>query len=182
VSGARIPELGPRLRSLAATLPVVGPVQRAHQLTFTAAVDPSPAAWDEAAAAWATLGEPYPWAQALLAAATEAGDDADRLRTAAAHADRLGAVPLGAEIDRLARVLRVPRTEPDDRHGLTDRELEVLGLLAEGRTNREIATELYISAKTVSTHVSNILTKLAVPGRVQAATAAHRLNLLPAKG
>ncbi|WP_269844637.1 LuxR C-terminal-related transcriptional regulator [Actinophytocola xanthii] len=54
----------------------------------------------------------------------------------------------------------------------------MLRLLASGRTNRQIAGELYISAKTVSTHVSNILTKLAVPGRVQAATAAHRLNLV----
>jgi DNA-binding CsgD family transcriptional regulator len=182
VSGARIPELGQKLRSLAGTLPVVGPVQRAHRLTFNAIVEPGPAAWDDAAAAWAALDEPYPWARALLAAATEAGDAADRLRVAAVHADRLGAVPLRTEIDRLARVLRVPNTEPDDRYGLTDRELEVLGLLAEGHTNREIAAELYISAKTVSTHVSNILTKLAVPGRVQAATAAHRLNLLPLRG
>jgi DNA-binding NarL/FixJ family response regulator len=101
------------------------------------------------------------------------------LQTAAALADRLGAVPLRTEIERLATVLRVPLMEtPDERHGLTERELDVLKLLAKGNTNRQIAAELYISAKTVSTHVSNILTKLAVPGRVQAATAAHRLNLI----
>jgi DNA-binding NarL/FixJ family response regulator len=124
----------------------------------------------------------------LLAAASAAGeagahdDAATRLRSAAAHANRLGAVPLCAEIDRLARALRVSLAESDDpahdRHGLTGREIEVLQLLAEGRTNRQIAAELYISAKTVSTHVSNILSKLDVSGRVQAATAAHRLNLL----
>ncbi|MPZ84871.1 MAG: AAA family ATPase [Actinophytocola sp.] len=188
VSGAHVPELLPRLRSLAGELPVLGPVQRAHRLTFTAVSDPAPAAWDRAAEAWAELGEPYPRAQALLAAASAAIETGDhdtaavRLRTAAAHADRLSATPLRAEIDRLAKALRLsltkPEGRPDGRHGLTDRELEVLRLLAEGHTNRQIAAELYISAKTVSTHVSNILTKLAVPGRVQAATAAHRLNLL----
>jgi DNA-binding CsgD family transcriptional regulator/tetratricopeptide (TPR) repeat protein len=185
VSGARLPELLPRLRSLADTLPVVGPVQRAHRLTFAAMADPGPDTWDRAAEAWAELGEPYPRAQALLAAAaTGAHDDAAaRVRAAAAHADRLGAVPLSAEIDRLATVLRVPLTEPaDDRHGLTGREIEVLRLIADGRTNRQIGAELYISAKTVSTHVSNILAKLGVAGRVQAATAAHRLNLLPTPG
>jgi DNA-binding NarL/FixJ family response regulator len=123
-------------------------------------------------------------AAALAATETGAHDDAAiRIRTAAAQADRLGATPLHTEIDRLATALRISLTEPDgpahDRHGLTGRELEVLRLLTEGQTNRQIAAELYISAKTVSTHVSNILSKLDVSGRVQAATAAHRLNLLP---
>jgi DNA-binding NarL/FixJ family response regulator len=58
--------------------------------------------------------------------------------------------------------------------GLTAREAEVLALVAEGRTNREIATELYISAKTASVHVSNILAKLNVKTRTQAAALAHR--------
>jgi DNA-binding CsgD family transcriptional regulator len=58
--------------------------------------------------------------------------------------------------------------------GLTPREAEVLTLLTEGRTNREIATELYISVKTASVHVSNILSKLGVRSRTQAAAVAHR--------
>lgn len=192
VSGAHVTELLARLRPLAGTLPVVGPVQRAHRLTFTAVADPGVAAWDRAVAAWAELGEPYPQAQALLAAASAATASGDhdtaavRLRACAGHADRLSATPLRTEIHRLAKALRVSLTEPDgppaDRHGLTEREIEVLRLLADGHTNRQIAAELYISAKTVSTHVSNILTKLAVPGRVQAATAAHRLNLLTTTG
>ena len=63
-------------------------------------------------------------------------------------------------------------------YGLTGRELAVLRLLAAGRTNAEIGTELYISPKTAGVHVSNILRKLAVSGRVQAAALAERAGLL----
>jgi DNA-binding CsgD family transcriptional regulator len=179
VSAAHVPDLLPRLRPLAAGLSVVGPVQEANRLTFTALAESTSAAWDRAAAAWAELAEPYASARAMVSAAVEAADPAERLRAAAANAESLGATPLLAEIDRIARLRRVSTEAAADRHGLTERELEVLRLLADGHTNRQIAQELFISAKTVSTHVSNILTKLAVPGRVQAATAAHRLNLLP---
>ncbi|WTY93316.1 response regulator transcription factor [Sphaerisporangium sp. NBC_01403] len=61
---------------------------------------------------------------------------------------------------------------------LTPRELEVLRLVAQGRSNRDIAGELFISAKTVSVHVSNILGKLGVSTRGEAAAAAHRLSML----
>lgn len=63
---------------------------------------------------------------------------------------------------------------PDGFRGLTDRELEVLRLVAAGRSNREIGEELFISAKTASVHVSNILTKLGVSGRGEAAAIAHQ--------
>src|SRR6201986_2160236 len=66
--------------------------------------------------------------------------------------------------------------EPD-RLGLTAREFEVLRLVAAGRSNRNIASELFISAKTASVHVSNILGKLGVTGRGEAAATAHRLRL-----
>ena len=63
-------------------------------------------------------------------------------------------------------------------YGLTGRELAVLRLLAAGRTNAEIGTELYISPKTAGVHVSNILRKFGVSGRVQAAALAERAGLL----
>jgi DNA-binding CsgD family transcriptional regulator len=61
--------------------------------------------------------------------------------------------------------------------GLTRREAEVLGLVAAGRSNRQIAQALFISPNTVGVHVSNILAKLGVAGRVEAAAIAHRLGL-----
>ncbi|MGH3376968.1 MAG: helix-turn-helix domain-containing protein, partial [Actinoallomurus sp.] len=64
------------------------------------------------------------------------------------------------------------------RLGLTPRELEVLGLVAVGRSNREIAGELFISAKTASVHVSNILAKLKVASRGEAAATAHRMGIV----
>ena len=65
----------------------------------------------------------------------------------------------------------------DDPLGLTPREREVLALLADGRTNRQIAETLFISPKTASVHVSNILAKLGVANRGEAAAVAHRLHL-----
>ncbi|WP_199835151.1 helix-turn-helix domain-containing protein, partial [Streptomyces scabiei] len=65
--------------------------------------------------------------------------------------------------------------------GLTGREHDVLRLVAVGRTNRQIAEELFISPKTASVHVSNILAKLGVSGRGEAAAVAHRVGLSPAE-
>ena len=70
-------------------------------------------------------------------------------------------------------------TAPGDELGLTPREREVLALVAEGRTNRQIAEALFISDKTSSVHVSNILAKLGVANRAEAAAAVHRLGLIP---
>jgi DNA-binding NarL/FixJ family response regulator len=61
--------------------------------------------------------------------------------------------------------------------GLTHRELEVLRLLAEGRTNRQIGDELFITPKTASVHVSRILMKLGVANRAEAAAVAHRIGI-----
>ena len=155
-------------------------------------------AWDAAAAAWAAVSEPYPLARTLLQAAEVALTDGDReaaserLRRAAPIAAGLGAVPLTDAIHALARRARVwlgegaPADEraADERAGreagpgLTERELEVLRLVALGRSNKEIAAELFISPKTASVHVSNILGKLAVSTRTEAASRAHTLRLL----
>jgi DNA-binding CsgD family transcriptional regulator len=68
-------------------------------------------------------------------------------------------------------------TTVTDELRLTPREREVLALVAEGRSNRQIADALFISAKTASVHVSNILAKLGVANRGEAAAVAHRLRL-----
>jgi NarL family two-component system response regulator LiaR len=68
---------------------------------------------------------------------------------------------------------------PDEPTDLTSRELEVLALIARGRPNREIAATLHLSEKTVKTHVSNILAKLGVADRTQAALLAVRRRIVP---
>jgi DNA-binding CsgD family transcriptional regulator len=155
------------------------------------------AAWDEAASAWDGLGEPQPLGETLLHAAEaalacgERDGAAERLQRAAPLAARLGARSLGEQIAILARRARI-RLDGGDGSGaavagdggggglglgLTERELEVLRLVAAGRSNREIAGELFISPKTASVHVSNILGKLGVASRGEAAARAHSLRL-----
>jgi DNA-binding NarL/FixJ family response regulator len=94
---------------------------------------------------------------------------------------RLGAAPLRAALEALGRRGRLDLGAgiPAERRlaGLTRRELEVLRLLVEGRSNRQIAEQLFISGKTASVHVSNILTKLGVHSRLEAAAMARRLGL-----
>ena len=188
----------------AASVPPVSPVGRAHaaayraaaaqasaqQLAGRAAGQPGASAWDDVAAAWEQLGEPYRQARALVNAAEAAlagGEDrgpvAGRLRQAAGLAEALAARPLHEEISSLARRARLDlaRGEASARTpvglGLTGRELEVLRLVAAGRNNRDIAAELFISAKTASVHVSNILAKLGVHTRVEAAAIAHQAGI-----
>ncbi|MEV6925821.1 AAA family ATPase [Dactylosporangium sp. NPDC051485] len=112
-------------------------------------------------------------AQCLRLADELASVTADDIRTLARHARlRVGPATSGPA--------DAPQPRPDLRFRLTDREREVLALVAEGRSNGQIATALYISPKTASVHVSNILAKLNVSTRTEAATHAHRLGLLPA--
>jgi len=71
-----------------------------------------------------------------------------------------------------------PTTVAATRHTLTPREAEILALVAEGRSNGEIGRQLFISTKTVSVHVSNILGKLGAAGRTEAAAIARREGLI----
>jgi DNA-binding CsgD family transcriptional regulator/tetratricopeptide (TPR) repeat protein len=150
------------------------------------------ARWDLAAEAWERVAQPYQLAVALsqaARAATAAGDregGAARLRRAAELAGQLGALPLREQVGTLARAARITLGKPGDwagaaptppRLGLTAREFEVLRHVAAGQSNPEIAANLFISAKTASVHVSNILAKLGVASRGEAAAAAHRLGL-----
>jgi len=116
---------------------------------------------------------------------------AEPLRRAHGIAVDCGIVPLRAEIEELARRARVdlPDLTASSREGagshelaqhlgLSVREAEVLTLLAEGRTNRQIGQALFITEKTASAHVSRILAKLGVSNRLAAAAAAHRIGLV----
>jgi DNA-binding CsgD family transcriptional regulator len=154
----------------------------------------TPLLWADLAAAWTTLGRPVSaayarWREAETRLDSGAGSAAiDALRAAHLASLDLRARGLQHELERLARWHRIdllaapsaPAEETDTAlaaYGLTERELEVLGQLAAGRTNREIAGDLFISSKTASVHVSNILRKLDVSGRQEAARVAHRLGV-----
>ncbi|MFJ3904614.1 AAA family ATPase [Streptomyces sp. NPDC090025] len=156
--------------------------------------------WAETVAALEPLDQPYLLARArhrladaLLAEGGRRTEAAALLRAAHTTAVRLGAHPLREDIDLLAARARLtldpadeptaapdPAEGPADTFGLTPREQDVLRLVTVGRTNRQIAEELFISPKTASVHVSNILAKLGVQGRGEAAALAHRLRLLDA--
>ena len=121
----------------------------------------------------------------LAEALAEAGrrDEAEQQwRLAAQTADRLRARPLRralADLGRRARIGTAPDDPPDGARltSLTSREREVLRLIAAGRSNREIASVLFIAPKTASVHVSNILGKLGAASRTEAAAIAHREGL-----
>ncbi len=125
--------------------------------------------------------------EAEAAAVAGAADRAaTSLRRAHATASELGALRLLAEIGAVSSRTRVSIEAPTrvvlgessaERLGLTPREAEVLALVAAGRTNRQIGDELYVSDKTASVHVSNILRKLGVNSRVDAAAVAQRLGM-----
>jgi DNA-binding CsgD family transcriptional regulator len=180
--------------------PVVAANRRTAEAELSRITGPAdPGRWAAAAQDWEALG--YPWheayarwrqAEALLAQGAPRQDAAAALVRAWVLADGLGARLLAAEAASLARRARIdlaaagggaqdgPAPEAPaatDELGLTPREREVLALVADGRTNRQIAEALFISNKTASVHVSNILAKLGVANRGEAAAVAHRLRL-----
>ena len=157
---------------------------------------PDPDLWQEAVATWDGIGFLPAGAYARFRgaeAALAAGGDRDRvaaeLRRSHDAATTLQALPLAAAIERLARRARFDlgarpasgdRSAPGDGAGaaLTPREAEVLALLAEGLTNRQIGERLFISEKTASVHVSRLLAKLGAGTRGEAAAVARRRGLL----
>jgi DNA-binding CsgD family transcriptional regulator/tetratricopeptide (TPR) repeat protein len=156
-----------------------------------------PERWQAAAAAWERLERPFEaayacfrQAEALLAGGVSRPQAEQVLRRAHQTAGALRAAPLQREIQLLtqrghlrleqrADTIAVPKASPSPATslGLTRREAEVLRLVAEGRTNRQIGQELFITPKTAGVHVSRILAKLGVAGRGEAAAIAHRLGL-----
>jgi DNA-binding CsgD family transcriptional regulator/tetratricopeptide (TPR) repeat protein len=169
-----------------------------------------PTAWDAAASALDLLPDPhlaayarYRAAEAALRAGARREEVGARLRVAHGAAVRMGAAQLVDAARTLARRGRIelgeegagpvwpePAAESVTKApvarvappagGLSPREIEVIRLVAMGRTNGEIAQELFISRKTAAVHVTHILDKLGVANRVEAAMAATRLGLVPA--
>jgi ATP/maltotriose-dependent transcriptional regulator MalT len=145
-----------------------------------------PDLWEEAVTRWEAAGEPYPaaycrWRQGetLLEGRTERSRANECLQHAWRATVKLATLPLRARIERLAQRGRIALDAVDPTGpangstlagdlGLTQREVEVLGQLAVGRSDREIAESLFISKKTASVHVSNLLRKLDVANRVEA--------------
>jgi DNA-binding NarL/FixJ family response regulator len=148
------------------------------------------AAWQAAVEGFERYGDVYLTARArgVLAEILTATGDPDRARVQAERArevaKHLGAVPLLHRLDRLDRAYRGSQSSgpaqlpSKPEQTLTHREAEVLALVAQGRSNGEIGKRLFISTKTVSVHVSNILAKLGASGRTEAAALARRKGLI----
>ncbi len=153
-----------------------------------------PDLWEKAAVEWEAIGRPYltaitRWRRAE--AEVERGDReaaAGPAQSALGVASHLGARWLEEEVVALVQRARLSLEadggptavieEPDEEpFGLTPRERQVLALIAEGATNRQIGAVLFMAEKTASVHVSRILSKLGVQSRTQAAAMAHRLHL-----
>ncbi len=154
-------------------------VDRPDHDLWRAAVD----AWERAGFVWETARTRYQLGQAALRAGERAAAR-DELAAVVTVASKLGATPLASAAQQLLQHAGLDRND-DDVSGddtnvspLTDRELDVLRLVADGCTNKQIGEQLYISAKTASVHVSRILAKLAVDNRTEAAAAARRAGLV----
>jgi DNA-binding CsgD family transcriptional regulator/tetratricopeptide (TPR) repeat protein len=189
------------VRRSAGTVPAVRDVVATFAVMCTAETSRAegrsdPALWAQVAELWEQRQQPYPAAygrlrraEALLAGRSRSAAATGELVHAARTARALDAVPFLAEITDLAKRARIQLDTPDsdDEHipspragsesaldALTARELEVLVELASGLTNRQIASRLFISEKTVGVHVSRIFTKFGVHSRVQASALLHR--------
>jgi DNA-binding CsgD family transcriptional regulator/tetratricopeptide (TPR) repeat protein len=183
-----------------------GPIEQAWQRTGQAELArararATPDLWLAAAREWESVERPYQSAVMCWHAAEAEVDAGDRDAAAALAggalevAERLGSRWLADEVTGLAHRARLAlgpagagssdgsgavaeaAAQDEEPFGLTPRERQVLALIAEGATNRQIGAALFIAEKTASVHVSRILGKLGVSSRTQAAAVAHRLHL-----
>ena len=189
---ARITAIAEAAATLADDLPALqGYIALTAAEAERASANPVLEAWSTAADAWRAAGELPRLAYCLFRLADaqlltgERTAAASSLIEAAEIAADLRAKSLLDEIEDLAKRARIPlggepveETDENQRLGLTAREIEVLRLLADGRSNLDIAERLYISRKTASVHVSNILAKLGAGNRGEAAAIAFRTGLL----
>ncbi|MEJ2859951.1 helix-turn-helix transcriptional regulator [Actinomycetospora flava] len=196
----RVPSTVPALRR---TVLAYVTMCRAEAGRAAGASDPD--AWAQVAEMWGKQLNPYPAAyamlrraEALLASGTRRGEAARALRSAAETATAMGAGPFLDEIAGLARRARLDVTHAGEAPvataagettaaarrapelaALTSREHEVLAVLADGLSNREIAHRLYISERTVAVHVSRVLAKTGTRSRTQAAALLQRVRARP---
>ncbi len=178
-----------------------GPVERALRVIGAAELarargKPDPVLWLRAAREWDALARPYPAGVSRWRAAEAYVEVADRKAASEAAqeahqcAKTLGSTWLEQEITGLAYRARLELAQEacdvehagsngagEDPFGLTPRERQVLSLIAQGATNRQIGSALFMAEKTASVHVSRILSKLGVQSRTQAAAVAHRMHL-----
>jgi DNA-binding NarL/FixJ family response regulator len=145
--------------------------------------------WAAVAETWDEVGQPYRSALAryrqadALLRSRSRGAASALLRGVLEVAVSLGAQPLEAQVRALGQRARLepsgldPSGDPVAALNLTPRELDVLTLLAQRRTNRQIGESLFISEKTASVHVTNLLRKLGVPNRIEAAAVGQRVGL-----
>jgi DNA-binding CsgD family transcriptional regulator len=183
-----------RANELIATVPdVVGPGQieawvaqaRAeyHRIGASDGSSSPVVAWTAVRDRWRSLRHPYPEAYASLRLAEAELATGDRraaaheLSSAATLAERLGAAPLAALIADITRRGGIVASRTPALDGLTAREREILAMVVSGISNRDIATALFISPKTVSVHVSALLRKFGVSGRGDLGAAAHSRRL-----
>nr|BFF19527.1 helix-turn-helix transcriptional regulator [Promicromonospora thailandica] len=167
---------------------------RLHAVTGSVADGGSSSAvlWADAASAWQetvnlfgfgyryeVARSRYRWAEALLGAGEREAAEVEAAE-ALTEAQEMGARPLAEAVRGLARRARLdlPGVRRATASTLTEREEEVLGLVAQGLSNRQIGERLFISTKTVSVHVSNLLAKLGASGRAEAVSLAHQRGLL----
>jgi len=150
--------------------------------------------WATAADVWRSAGQPYDVAYALfrqaeaLTAVRRRKEAAERLDQAESLLVNLGAMPLLQRVRRLRAAGALGEAPVDQRPdamagrdrlgelGVTGRERQVLELLAQGKTNRQIGRVLGTTERTAGTHVSNLLRKLGVSSRTEAVFVAHRLR------
>ncbi|MEW2386565.1 AAA family ATPase [Micromonospora sp. NPDC047707] len=189
-----------RLKEAASATSVRTDVDRAWRASFVAEASPASQRREAREAelyAWERAGQPYPLAWALvrstdgLIARRSRTEAVERLRRARAIGEALGAMPLVMAVHATASRAGLTLAEAPSRQmvipkkpefGLTAREVEVLRLVAEGLTNRQIANHLFISVKTVSVHISRILMKMDASTRGEAAAKAHRLHFFDENG
>jgi DNA-binding CsgD family transcriptional regulator len=198
----RISRLQVEFNAILDDLATVAPLRPRHQAyaaTINAEVSRAlgssdPALWQAAAERWLACEHPYlesyaRWREAeAYLDRRDRGPAAEALRNAHAIATGLPAPPLVGAIDSLAKRARIDlahvgkakshvQVDARDAQALTPREREVLSLIAEGRTNRQIAETLFITENTAGVHVSRILGKLGAASRTEAATIAHRAGI-----